>query len=171
MLNTFEFPEAKQIFPAALRAAKNIAKLKQKAREHRAAVIYVNDNFGHWQSDWKALYEICTEEKCLGKPIAEILRPEPEDYFVLKPKHSGFYASSLEVLLDQLQTERLIIVGIAGNICVLFTAHDAHMREYEVIVPRDCVASNTDKENQFALKQLEHVFGIKTKKAGVFTPA
>lgn len=160
MLNTFEFPEARQLHPAALRAARAVKRLKARAKASGVPVIYVNDNFGHWLSDWKTIFDLCTRRDCLGKEIAELLRPEPDDYFILKPKHSGFHFTSLEVLLAQMKTRRLIITGVAGDICVLFTAHDAHMRDYEVLVPRDCVASNRVAANAFALRQLRDNFGM-----------
>src|SRR5207248_4843319 len=75
-----------------------------------------------------------------------------EDYFVLKPKHSGFFSSTLETLLRYLGVRRLIITGIAGNFCVLFTANDAYMRDYELLIPSDCVISDTAKENKEALQ-------------------
>ena len=163
MLNPFDFKEAKKIYPAALKAAKAISQLKQKAKALGVPVIYVNDNFEQWQSDWKALYERCTTESCLGREIAKLLKPEPDDYFVLKPKHSGFHETTLEILLKHMRTDRLILTGIAGNICVLFTAHDALMREFEVMVPKDCIASNTALDNKFALRQFSSVFKINVK--------
>jgi nicotinamidase-related amidase len=169
MLNPLDFKEGPQIYPAALKAAKAIAKLKKKAKACGGPVIYVNDNFQQWQSDWKALYEYCTKEKCLGREIAELLKPDPDDYFVLKPKHSGFHETTLEILLKHMRTDRLILTGIAGNICVLFTAHDALMREFEVVVPRDCIASNTKLDNQFALRQFSQVFKINIKKSDLMT--
>lgn len=163
MLNTFDFPEAKQLYPWALKAADKISRLKKRLKKQKIPVIYINDNFGQWQSDWRSVYEACTRKSCLGREIAEILKPEDDDYFVLKPKHSGFYSTTLDVLLEYLGTETLILTGIAGNICVLFTANDAHMRDFKVVVPRDCMASNTREDNDFALRQLKNVFGIETK--------
>lgn len=98
----------------------------------------------------------------MGKRIAERLKPAPDDYFVLKPKHSGFYSTTLDVLLDELRIDTLILTGIAGNICVLFTANDAHMREYKVIIPRDCIASNTKEDNKYVLNQFKNVFDFNT---------
>lgn len=160
MLNTFDFPEGKKLHKAALKAAKTISKLKSRAKAYGVPVIYVNDNFGQWQSDWKMLYQVCTQEGSLGREIALLLQPEPDDYFVLKPKHSGFHETSLEILLKHMKTDKIILTGIAGNICVLFTAHDALMREFEVHVPKDCIASNSSEDNKFALRQLSRVFAI-----------
>lgn len=97
-----------------------------------------------------------------GKPIAAMLAPEDGDYFVLKPKHSGFFSTTLDVLLDYLEARTLIITGVAGNICVLFTANDAYMRDFRLYVPSDCCASNDPEENRHALKQMETVLKTDT---------
>lgn len=89
----------------------------------------------------------------------ELLAPDEEDYFVLKPKHSGFFSSTLETLLRYLGTQELILAGIAGNYCVLFTANDAYMRDYKLTVPSDCTISNTLKENRDALRFMSKYLG------------
>ncbi len=86
--------------------------------------------------------------------LVERLKPDEEDYFVLKPKHSGFFSTTLEILLNHLKTNTVVLTGIAGNICVLFTANDAYMRDFQLVVPSDCVASNSDTENQHALNEM-----------------
>ena len=78
-------------------------------------------------------------------------RPEEEDYFVPKPRHSGFFSTTLETLLRYLGSRTLIITGIAGNSCVLFAANDAYMRDYHLMIPSDCTVSNTAEENREAL--------------------
>jgi nicotinamidase-related amidase len=92
-----------------------------------------------------------------GRPIAELLVPAEDDYFVLKPKHSGFFSTTLDLLLEYLGVRTLIIAGFAGNNCVLFTANDAYMRDYHLIIPADCTASNTPDDNENALQQMQHV--------------
>lgn len=165
MLNTFDFPEAKLLLPFAEKAADRIAFLKEKLKKKKIPVIYVNDNFGQWQADWRKIFEACTSQGCLGAGIAHRLKPEEDDYFILKPKHSGFYSTTLELLLEDLGVGTLILTGVAGNICVLFTANDAHMRDYKLIVPTDCTASNTKADNAFMLKQLANVFKVPRKNA------
>ncbi len=165
MLNTFDFPEARLLHPSALKAAQSIAALKEKFKTQNLPVIYVNDNFGNWQSNWEKIYQMCSSPDCLGKDIAETLKPTDSDYFILKPMHSGFYSSSLESLLNTLEVDLLYITGIAGNICVLFTVNDAHMRHYKIVVPKDCIASNTKEDNEFALRQFREVFQFKTPMA------
>jgi len=92
-----------------------------------------------------------------SKTTIRTLRPDAHDYFVLKPMHSAFYGTTLDVLLQQLGVRTLIVTGVAGNICVLFTANDAYMRGMHVFVPEDCVASNSTRENRYALTQMETV--------------
>jgi nicotinamidase-related amidase len=131
--------------------------LKRQAKEARVPVIYVNDNFGRWQSDLSKLLTHCLEDGVKGKPLAELLRPDDDDYFVLKPKHSGFYCTTLDILLSYLKVKALILTGIAANICVLFTANDAYMRDFDLFVPADCVASKDERENSHALQQMATV--------------
>jgi nicotinamidase-related amidase len=95
----------------------------------------------------------------------ERLRPQPGDYFVLKPKHSGFYDTPLHLLLQDLGVGRVVVTGIATDICVFFTANDAYMREYSVVVPKDCVAANTRRKSTFALRQIREVLKGRTPAA------
>jgi nicotinamidase-related amidase len=157
VINDLEFPEGNQLLRHALPMARRVADLKRRARQAGVPAVYVNDNFGRWRSNFNAQVEHCLHDGVRGRPVAELLRPDEDDYFVLKPKHSGFYCTALDLLLDYLEVETLILTGIAGNICVLFTAHDAYLRDFHLIVPGDCVASNTEEENRVALDQMRKV--------------
>ncbi|RYD38090.1 MAG: cysteine hydrolase [Verrucomicrobiaceae bacterium] len=154
VINDLEWPDGEKILEPALKMARKIGGLVVEARAAGVPVIYVNDNFGRWRSDFRRLVEHCLEPGMRGKPVVERLRPEPEDYFVLKPRHSGFYGSCLDILLRALEVRTLILTGLAGNLCVLYTANDAYMRGYELIVPGDAVASNSEVENSQALEQM-----------------
>lgn len=155
VISDFEFEDGEKIFKYALPMARKIAGLKKKAKKHKIPCVYVNDNFGRWQSDFKKLLEHALDESCRGSEIAEILQPDEDDYFVLKPKHSGFYSTTLDILLDYLECKTLIITGIATNICILYTANDAYMRDFNLIIPSDCVAANEADENEDTLKYIE----------------
>ena len=157
VINDFDFPEGDQLLRLALPVGKNIAALKKRAKAAGIPCVYVNDNFGKWQSDFKKIVARCTDDEAKGKDFVKLLVPDNDDYFVLKPKHSGFYSTTLDLLLTHLNAKNLIITGIAGNNCVLFTANDAYMRVFKVFVPEDCVVSNTEEENRYALKQMETV--------------
>jgi nicotinamidase-related amidase len=165
VINDLEFEGGEQLARHILPLAGNIADLKRRAKQAGVPVVYVNDNFGKWQSDFAKLVTHCLESDVRGRPLAKLLQPEEDDYFVLKPKHSGFFASTLETLLQYLQAHTLIIAGVAGNICVLFTAQDAYMRDFRLYVPADCIASNTPEENEYALRHMRSVLEADTRKA------
>jgi nicotinamidase-related amidase len=151
VINDLDFPEANQLLRFARPMAQKILRLKQRAKRARVPVIYVNDNFGRWRSDFHRQVAHCLREKSRGQEIVSLLQPDEDDYFVLKPKHSGFFSTTLETLLRYLGPKKLILTGIAGNFCVLFTANDAYMRDYDLIIPLDCTVSNTAEENRQAL--------------------
>jgi nicotinamidase-related amidase len=157
VINDFEFENGEELLELALPVGKRIAQLKAKAKEIGIPAIYANDNFGKWQSDLKKIVSHCLEDNVRGRPFVELLLPDDDDYFVLKPKHSGFFSTTLELLLEHLGAKSLILTGIAGNNCVLFTANDAYMRDFKLFVPSDCVISETREENEYALKQMEKV--------------
>ncbi|KHF41077.1 cysteine hydrolase family protein [Halalkalibacter okhensis] len=157
MINDLEFPSGYQLLPYALESAKKIAILKHVLKKAGIPVVYVNDNYGKWQSDFRHLVSHCLKGDVRGKPLAKIMKPDDDDYFILKPTYSGFFATPLELLLTHLKVNTLILTGVAGNMCVQFTANDAYMRDYQVLIPSDCVASNTTKTNDQALSFMEEV--------------
>ena len=160
VVNDFDFPEGEQLLKLALPVGKNIADLKKRTKAEGIPAVYVNDNFGRWRSDFKRTVAHCREAR--GKQFVELLLPDEDDYFVLKPKHSGFYSTTLALLLEHLAAKNLILTGIAGNNCVLFTANDAYMHDFKLFVPSDCVVSNTEEENLHALKQMQTVLKADT---------
>ncbi len=155
VINDFDFPEAGRLLRFALPAARRIAHLKRRLHRKKIPAIYVNDNFGRWRSDFRAQVHRCTEENCRGTEIARLLTPTEDDYFVLKPKHSGFFSTTLEVLLRKFGAKKLIVTGFAADICVLFTVFDAHMRDFKVIVPVDCTAAESKAAKIQACRQME----------------
>jgi nicotinamidase-related amidase len=157
VINDLEYEGGDELLKYALPVAEWIAELKARAKRAHIPVVYVNDNFGKWKSDFNRLISHCVDEEVRGKPLVKLLKPDEDDYFVLKPKHSGFFATTLELLLKHLKSRTLILTGLTGNTCVLFTANDAYMREYSLIVPPDCVASIVEKENRYALELMQKV--------------
>lgn len=157
VINDFDFPGGAQLLRQALPAAKRIVALKERCRRDGIPTIYVNDNFGKWRSDFRNLVSHCLQDGMRGQQVVELLKPERQDYFVLKPKHSGFYSTTLDLLLQYLGVETLILTGFTGDICILFTANDAYIRDYRLVIPGDCVVSQNKAENQRALKYLQRV--------------
>lgn len=156
-INALEFSGGREILPQALRMAENIRHLKQEARRYGIPTIYVNDNFGKWKSDLSVLIDHCIHEDTLGKEVVELILPEEEDYFVLKPKHSGFFSTTLALLLEYLKVKTLILTGLQTNICVLFTANEAYMRDFFLVVPSDCSAAERTQDHQYALEQMQRI--------------
>jgi nicotinamidase-related amidase len=163
VINDFEFDGAQKIIKPAIKAARHIAALTARARENRIPVIYANDNFGRWRSDFREVVEHCIRDDVRGRPVAQLLAPQREDYFVLKPKHSAFFATTLEKLLEYLQVRRLVLMGFAGDVCVLMTAMDAYLRDIELVVPRDCSASESSAEQAKAFAYMKRVLRADTR--------
>ena len=157
VINDFEFPGGAKLMRHALPAAKRIAALKDRCRDAGIPAIYVNDNFGKWRSDFKKLVTHCLKDNVRGQEVSELLKPTRHDYFVMKAKHSAFYSTTLDLLLKYLGVETLILTGFTGDICILFTANDAYIRDYRLVIPRDCVVSEDNIENQRALKYMQRV--------------
>jgi len=166
VINDLEFETGGQLLKRALPMAHKLAALKRRARAAGIPAIYVNDNFGRWQSDFNKLLAHCLEDDVRGQPLAEILRPEDDDYFVLKPKHSGFFSTTLDTLLEYLKARTLILTGVTADICVLFTANDAYMRDFNLVIPADCVASPDDEATQHALALMQRVLKADTRPSG-----
>ena len=162
MINDWEFPDADRLLPRAAAIAPAIAALKRRCRRAGVPVIYANDNRGQWRSDFRQVVQQSMRAGGAGAHITEQLAPNEDDYFVLKPKHSAFFATPLDLLLQHLQARRLILSGIASDQCVANTAADARMRDYAVSVPRDCVASQSAARNRRALAHFTEVMAIPT---------
>ena len=163
VINDLEFPEANQLLRFARPMARKILRLKARAKKAGVPVIYVNDNFGRWQSDFRRQVRHCLRGDSRGHEIVALLQPDEDDYFVLKPKHSGFFSTTLETLLRYLGSKKLILTGLAGNFCVLFTANDAYMRDYDLHVPSDCVAAESEETNEATLRNIERILKADTR--------
>src|SRR5687768_1924465 len=157
VINDLAFDGSAALVAQAQAMAGPLARLKRRAAIAGVPAIYINDNFGQWRSDFRRTVAHCTARSSPGHRVSRRLRPRASDYFVLKPKHSGFFDTTLDTLLETLHIRRVILTGIAGNICVLFTANDAYMRDLRIFAPRDCIVSNTAIDNDHALRQIEIV--------------
>jgi nicotinamidase-related amidase len=162
MISSWDFPDADKLLPQAATVAPRIAALKRRCKKAGIPTIYANDNHGRWRSDFRRVFENALAQGGLAARVAQCLAPDDDDYFVLKPKHSAFYSTPLHLLLQHLKVRRLFISGVAGDQCVLATAADAHMRDYEVVVPRDCVASQTAARNRRAITHIDEALTIVT---------
>jgi nicotinamidase-related amidase len=157
VINDLAFEGSEALVAQAEPMATRLAGLKRRAAVAGVPAIYINDNFGQWRSDFRHTVAHCTKRTSPGRLVSQRLRPTSRDYFVLKPKHSGFFDTTLDTLLKALRIRRVLLTGIAGNICVLFTANDAYMRDLRIYAPPDCIVSNTPADNEQALQQIETV--------------
>jgi nicotinamidase-related amidase len=157
VVNHFDRPDGDALLKNALPMAARLAKLKERCRKAGIPAIYVNDNFGQWRSDAKTLVAHCLSSHCAGRPFVERVRPADEDYFVLKPMHSAFYQTPLEILLRYLGVKSLILGGLATNSCIICTAHDARMRDFKLYVPSDCSAARTQREHDQAIVHIHEM--------------
>jgi nicotinamidase-related amidase len=156
-LNFMDFPTAHALAPHALRAARHAAALKARLRRAHVPVIYANDNFGHWESDIRAVVATCRERGGASRKLADLLAPQAGDRSVLKPRHSAFFGTPLDFLLDELGASRLILAGLTADSCIMFTAHDAYLRGYELWIPSDCVAAPEPRHARTALDHMRRV--------------
>jgi nicotinamidase-related amidase len=157
VINDMDFPGSETLVRLAEPMAKNLRALKRRARAAGIPTIYINDNFGKWRSDFRATVAHCMKTGVPGHKVARMLKPDAKDYFVLKPKQSAFFGTTLDTLLRDLKTRTVILTGIAADNCVLFSANDAYLRDFKLHIPSDCVASETETENQYALQLMKKV--------------
>lgn len=140
MISAFDFPEAARLQRSVRSAARRISELRSAFHRRGMPVIYANDNFANWRVDFAGLVDIATASGTLGRDVVALLRPQPDEYFILKPKHSAFLATALPVLLAKLGVGTLQLTGMTADSCVLATALDANAREYRVQVIEDAIA-------------------------------
>jgi nicotinamidase-related amidase len=154
VINDLEFDGGDKLIKFAMPMAQNITKLKHEAKKWDVPCLYVNDNFGQWKSDFQHLVKRCSREGVRGAPITRELAPQRDDYFVLKPRQSGFFQTPLDLLLQDLHAEKLILCGLTTDSCVLFTANDGYLRNRKILVPADCCAALSESRHAGALGQM-----------------
>lgn len=166
LINDFDFPRGDLLATNTIDICPSLLKLKKFCKQQQIPVIYVNDHYGLWKADLNTVMGHAVNDR--SEPIIQQIKPEPDDYFLIKPKHSGFYGTALNTLLRQLGVDSVIVTGVAGNICVFFTANDAYMREYAIYVPANAIASETEKDNHYALEMMKTVLSADTRKVDEF---
>src|SRR2546423_1105610 len=166
VVNDFEFEGGDALLELALPVGKNIANLKRLAKQAGIPAIYVNDNFGKWQSDLNKIVSHCLDDGVRWEPFVRLVLPDEDNYLALKPNPPVSICTSRDFLLEHLGGKSLTLAGIAGNNCLLFTANDAYMRDFKLIVPADCSVSQTPQDNENALKQMEKVLKADIRPAG-----
>jgi nicotinamidase-related amidase len=165
VINDLDFPQNEKLVRESEKLSTRIAGLKHRCRQAGFPTIYVNDNFGKWRSDVSEVLRHCLRSGSPGRVMVERLIPEPYDYIVLKPKHSAFYATPLETLLEYIGANTVILAGITTNACVMITAADLYVRDFRLFVPSDCVAALTEEDQQKALELMQRNFAADIRAA------
>lgn len=163
VLNDLDFPKNEYLLGQASQLAESIRELKQRCASAGIPCIYANDNHGKWRSDVHEVLRHALREDAPGRTFVQALAPEPNDYVVLKPKHSAFHETPLHLILQHMGTETLIMAGVTANACVLLSVGDAYVHGYKVFVPRDCVVALTPEANDESLHLMEESFGADTR--------
>lgn len=164
-INPLDFPGAEKLAQPAVAAARAAAELKSRLERQGVATIYANDNYGVWQSDFHSLVSSCLGMEGPGGEVARLLYPQARDITILKPRHSAFFGSPLELLLDEMKAQDLVICGLATDICVQLTAMDAFLREYTIWVPSDCTAAESPQAWKAAMTYMAQVLRCDTRPA------
>ncbi|MFD6225834.1 isochorismatase family cysteine hydrolase [Streptomyces sp. NPDC060232] len=138
MLNTYDHEDADALVASVREALPGITTLLEHARASESPVVYVNDNFGEWRSHHGEILgaALAGRHRSLVEPIA----PDENSLFVVKARHSIFFETPLAYLLGQLKVERLVLCGQVTEQCVLYSALDAHIRHFDVVVADGAVA-------------------------------
>ncbi|MET1030491.1 isochorismatase family cysteine hydrolase [Domibacillus tundrae] len=155
MINDFQFPNGEKLAEFTKEIVSPILQLKEHFYEKEWPVIYVNDHYQLWKADIALITDHATND--VSAPIIQEMKPGHKDYFLIKPKHSAFYGTALHTLLHELDVTSVVNTGVAGNICVFFTANDAYMREFDIYIPKNAIASEEEKFNEYALEMMETV--------------
>jgi len=161
MINDLDFPGNEYLIELAPALAENIASLKRACKQHRIPVIYANDNRGRWRSDFPRVLAEATRTESKGRNMVQRIAPHEDDYIVLKPKHSAFYATPLDVILTYLQVKTIIIAGITTNSCVMLTVSDAYVRDLKTLLVSECVAGQSEEDQRKAIERMEKDFAAK----------
>jgi len=153
MLNAYEHDDADRLVESVERVVEPIAGLIGRAAEQGVEVIYVNDNYGDWNSSSEDLARRALDGR--RPDLVEPLLPPDGANFVIKARHTIFYMTPLEYLLSQRKIGHLVLAGQVTEQCILYSALDAYVRHLEVTIPTDGVAHIHEDLAQAALKMME----------------
>ncbi len=161
VINDLDFPGNEEIIAGVPELARTLKTVKTACSRAGVPTIYLNDNYNNWHSNFNEQLEQCLCGKSKGKILAQKLTPTKADFFVLKPMHSGFYGTSLQILLSKMKAKKLILAGLAADICVMYTANDAYMRGFDLTIISDGVLAKTRQDTAMALHKMRTLLKAK----------
>jgi nicotinamidase-related amidase len=165
VINPLQFSGAKDLAEPAMAAALATARLKRRLAHEGVVTVYANDNYGVWRSDFRDLLAHCQAQAGAPGYIACQLAPEPEDLVLLKPRHSAFFGTPLDLVLTQMHAHTLVLAGLAADVCVQLTAMDATLHGYKLWVPNDCTAAESPEHKKTALAYMSRVLKADVRKS------
>lgn len=169
-INPLAFEGGRQLAEPALAAARATKRLKARLARDGVPAIYANDNYGVWRSDFRDILGYCAAQPGASGRMAEWLAPAPGDLVLLKPRHSAFFSTPLDLVLSQMRARTLVLAGIAADICVQITAMDATLRGYGLWVPADCTAAERDADKKAALAYMKRVLKADVRRSSSGPP-
>jgi nicotinamidase-related amidase len=153
MLNRYDHEDAEPLKQSVRARLPAMRRLIDAARERDVLTVYVNDNYGDWSANGPSLVRdaLAAKEPELVEPVV----PDADAPFVIKARHSIFYQTQMEYLLRQEGIERIVLLGQVTEQCILYSALDAYVRHFEVVVAPDAVAHIHDDLARAALRMME----------------
>jgi nicotinamidase-related amidase len=167
MLNPYDHPDADRLAERVADALPGVETLLRRAGEAEIPVVYVNDNYGDWNSSSEELARRAIEGA--HPELVEPVLPEEGQSFVVKARHSTFYETPLEYLLDQMGAGRIVFAGQVTEQCILYSALDAYVRHFDVVIPTDAVAAIYDDLGEASLRMMERNMGAELARADEVT--
>ncbi|MCV7198662.1 cysteine hydrolase family protein [Mycobacterium angelicum] len=154
MFNDYDHPDAEQLANSVSAIIDPlVALIKDADARDDVDLIYVNDNRGDFTADHHAIISAALDGE--HPELVEPLVPQPGCRIITKVRHSVFYSTALDYLLDRLKTKRIVLTGQVTEQCILYSALDGYLRHYDVVVPPDAVAYIDEELGAAALKMME----------------
>lgn len=160
MLNDFLDKDGALSIGDSKRIIENVSGRVKENRLNGNTIIYIMDRHLPQDAEFKMFPKHCLKGD-KGAEITKELTPEEGDYQIFKRRYSAFFGTDLDLTLRELGITELELCGVCTQICVLYTAADARMLNYDVTVLKDSVDSFDKAAHKFALEEMEKTLGVK----------
>jgi nicotinamidase-related amidase len=159
VIQRFEHEDGERLRASFAERLAGLQAALERARARGIPVVYANDNEGVWDGDAPALVRRAIDRGRGGDLVAAV-QPQPGERFVIKPRYSAFDQTPLELILRELEIERILLAGAATEMCVAQTAIQAREVGFKVTVLAHACATTDSELEQVALTYLERVVGV-----------
>jgi nicotinamidase-related amidase len=153
MLNPYEHDDADRLAESVRAAVPQVAALIERARDREMPIVWVNDNYGDWNASAQKLVGAALDGR--HPDLVEPVLPADDEMFVLKTRHSVFFSTPLEYLLETIDVGRIVLAGQVTEQCILYSAVDGYVSHFEVAVPPDGVAHIYEHLAKSSLEMME----------------